>query len=417
LPNAQLPDAAPPTRTANANDATIGGSPDSGKSTPAKPNDSSLDELLNSKPPGPSTGATNPSTSGPPAATPTPEPKPSTPAASPSPASDPKGDPFHTDVAPKVETPLKTDPPKAETASKTDFPSKSAPPKQAEPALPELSSPVPKPSAEPLHSAADDESMPSVAVAHHQIEKDETGHSVRYKIVVRNNGKKVVKAFEVDEAVPAEHTVQVTDPPAETRDRDLHWTLRDVAPGEERTIVVTLAPPAPPVRPAEHLPVAEPTLAAQPIPAAAAAPVEAKAESPQVKLELILPVEVHAGESCRIGFRATNLGAQTTDLKLDLDLPDQLRYARGQQLQYKIGALGDHEAREDYLTATAAGTGQVELRASILHSGHSVATAKGTCRIAPAGAAHRGIQQTGAWTPSPGATPRTADAADCLCWP
>ncbi len=136
-----------------------------------------------------------------------------------------------------------------------------------------------------------------------------------------------------------------------------------------------------------------------------------------MKLELILPVEVHAGESCRIGFRATNLGAKTTDLKLNLDLPDQLRYERGQQLQYKIGALGDHEAREDYLTATAAGTGQVELRAQILQSGHSVATAKGTCRIAPAGAAHRGIQQTGAWTPAPGATPRTADAADCLCWP
>ncbi len=120
--------------------------------------------------------------------------------------------------------------------------------------MPEISSPLPKPSAEPLHSAADDESMPSVAVAHHQIEKDEAGGSVRYKIVVRNNGKKAVKLFEVEEAIPAEHTVQVTDPPAETRDQDLHWTLRDVGPGEERTIVVTLAPPAPrPIR----LPVAD----------------------------------------------------------------------------------------------------------------------------------------------------------------
>ncbi len=407
-PNDELPP-----RTANASDAQIGGSAgDSGKSVSKPPetkappaSDPSLDELLNSKTP---SGAP---ASAPPAAT-TPEPKPSTPAASTPPASDPKADPFHTEAtpAPKLDAAPKTDAPlKSDLPSKTD-----TPPKQAEPSLPENSLPAPKASVEPLHAAADDESMPSVAVAHHQIEKNELGGSVRYKIVVRNNGKKAVKAFEVDEAIPAEHTVQVTDPPAETRDRDLHWTLRDVAPGEERTIVVTLTPP---VRPAERPPVVEPTIAAQPSPAAATAPIEAKAESPQVKLELILPNDVHAGESCRVGFRATNLGGQTTDLKLNLDLPEQLHYARGQQLQYKIGALGDHESREDYLTATASGAGQGELRAQILQSGHSLATAKGTCHVAPAGAPHRGVQQTGAWTAHPGGQTRTADAADCLCWP
>jgi hypothetical protein len=406
-----------PARTANANDATIGGSAaDSGKSVPkpaetkAPPaGDSSLDELLNSKAPS-SAGSTTPATSAPPAGATTPESKPSIPAASPAPANDPKADPFHTDAAPKLDAAPKTDAPlKADLPPKTD-----TPPKQAEPSLPDNGLPAPKPSAEPLHSAADDESMPSVAVAHHQIEKNELGGSVRYRIVVRNNGKKAVKAFDVDEAVPAEHTVQVTDPPAETRDRDLHWTLRDVAPGEERTIVVTLAPP---VRPAERQPVAEPTIAAQPSPTAATVPIEARAESSQVKLELILPTDVHAGESCRIGFRATNLGGQTTDLKLNLDLPEQLHYARGQQLQYKIGALGDHESREDYLTATASGTGQAELRAQLLQAGHSLATAKGTCHVAPAGAPHRGVQQTGAWTAHPGGQTRTADASDCLCWP
>jgi hypothetical protein len=84
-------------------------------------------------------------------------------------------------------------------------------------------------------------------------------------------------------------------------------------------------------------------------------------------------------------------------------------------LQYKIGALGDHESREDYLTATASGTGQVELRAELLQSGHSIATAKGSCRVAPVGAPRGGIQQTGAW--SSGAAARTANGSDCLCWP
>jgi hypothetical protein len=408
-----------PARTANANDAAPGGNlGDSNKDVPKPPetkapaaNDPGLDDLLNSKTPS-SPSSANPAPAGPSAASnPVPESKLSS---SPPPGGDSKGDPFHTDAAPHVDAPPKVDGPKSDLGlgPKTDLPPKiNVPAKQAEPALPEISSPLPKPSSEPLHSAADEDSLPSVAVAHHQIEKDEAGGSVRYKIVVRNNGKKAVKAFEVDEAIPAEHTVQVTEPPAETRDRDLHWTLRDVGPGEERTIVVTLAPP---VRPAERLPVNE--LAAQPIPAASV-PIEARSEAPQVKLELITPLEVHAGESCRIGFRATNLGAKTTDLKLNLDLPDQLRYERGQQLQYKIGALGDHEAREDYLTATATGTGQAELRAQILQSGHSVTTAKGTCHVAPAGAAHRGIQQTGAWSAHPAGPPRSAEAADCLCWP
>ncbi len=160
-------------------------------------------------------------------------------------------------------------------------------------------------------------------------------------------------------------------------------------------------------------PPAEPRFVADSGPPAAQS--TAKSDSPQLKLELITPVEVRAGETCRIGFRATNLGGQTGDLKVNLDLPPQLRYTRGQQLQYKIPALGDHEAREDYLTATATGTGQVELRAELLHAGHSIATAKGTCHVAPAGAANRGIQQTGAWAPS--GPPRTANGADCLCWP
>jgi hypothetical protein len=224
-------DLVPPTRTANANDASIGGSAAS-KPPETKPpaNDPTLDDLLNSKPPA-SSGA-NPKTSGPSPASAAPEPKPSASVPVP-PPSDAKGDPFHTEPAPHGDAAPKTDtPPKLDTAPKLEAaPKIDTPPKQAEPALPEISAPLPKPSGEPPHSAADDESMPSVAVAHHQIEKDEAGGSVRYKIVVRNNGKKVVKTFEVEEAVPAEHTVQVTDPPAETRDRDLHWTLHDVAQG------------------------------------------------------------------------------------------------------------------------------------------------------------------------------------------
>jgi hypothetical protein len=399
----KIDDLGPPPRTASASDVSLGGSPDAApsKALPPKPpetkppaNDASLDDLLNSKvPSGPSAPAAKPSSGAVSAG----------PAAPPSaPVAGPKDDPFHTDAPAQVDAPLHTDAP----------PHAGPPPKQAEPAV-EIVAPLPKPP-----HVVEEDSQPSVAVAHHPLEKDESGGLLRYKIVVRNKGKKAVKTFEVDEAVPAEHTVRVTDPPAEIQDQELHWTLHDVAPGEERTILVTLTPPpAPPAAP--HVAIAEPpaaaptTIVTEPIPAAASH--DAKIESPQLTLELITPVEVHAGETCRIGFRATNLGSKATDLKLNLDLPEQLRYARGQQLQYKIGALGDHESREDYLTATASGTGQVELRAELLQSGHSIATAKGSCRVAPVGAPRGGIQQTGAW--SSGAAARTANGSDCLCWP
>lgn len=401
-----------PTRTANAGDSAIGGSTVD-KEPPMKPadrapekpagdkpsatNDAALDDLLSSKTPSTPSAAT-PHTNAPTATAPGPAAEPAHAASSPPPeqkpltppsVADSKADPFHNEPAQPDRVPKHVEP----------LPAENGPPKA---------------SPEPPHATVDEDSLSSVSVAHHVPEKSDPSGSVRYKIVVRNNGKKPVKVFDVEEAIPAEQTVQVTEPVAETHDQALHWTLRDVAPGEERTIVVTLA--APP-RPPERHPASEPSpIEMQPI-AAAAPHVESKSESPRLRLELITPIEVHAGESCRIGFRATNLGGAATDLNVNLDLPAQLRYQRGQQLVYKIGALGDHEAREDYLTATATGTGQVELRGEILHAGHSIATAKGTCRVAPAGTSSGTVQQTGAWAPHPGGGARSADASDCLCWP
>jgi hypothetical protein len=406
----KVDDLAAPTKTANASDASIGGSPtDSAKDLPTKPpeskppvaNDPGLDDLLKTKVP--DTSGPNAKDPGP-AALPTASASTSAPAPKPtSPATDAaaKDDPFHTDNPPH----------------KDETPHTDAPHKHVDPLPPESISPAPKTRVEPPILGDDEASMPSVAVAHHQIEKDETGASVRYKIVVRNNGKKPVKTFDVDEAVLAEHTVQATEPPAQTQDQNLHWTLRDMKPGEERTIVVTLTPPARPVehQAEHHHPAEEPVIAPQTVPIAAAP--HGEAGSPQLKLELITPVEVRAGESCRIGFRATNLGTKASDLKVNIDLPDQLHYTRGQQLEYKIGSLGDHEAREDYLTATASGTGQVVLKAEIVRGGHPIATAKGTCHVSPAGGARGAIQQTGASVPASGNPVRSANAADCLCWP
>jgi hypothetical protein len=248
-------------------------------------------------------------------------------------------------------------------------------------------------------------------------EKTETGNSLTYRIVVRNNGSKPVKLVEVDEAVTPDHVVQLTDPPAENHDQTLHWSLRDLGPHDERTIAITLAAPAPP----------------QPIVRTAAIPKSDQVEeehlketkavepekTPNIQLELIAPTNLHTGESGRVGFRVTNLGPKTAGLKLHLDLPPQLHFERGQQLQYKVGELDEHESREDYLTAIAAGPGAVEIHGSILLDGRTMAAAKATCQIAGALATKQAARpkRDGFVVPASAQQEAKAPSAPCNCGP
>jgi hypothetical protein len=285
--------------------------------------------------------------------------------------------------------------------------------------LPPQTGPLAAPSSnQAVHPPADDESQQAtVSFSHRMPEKTETGNSLTYRIVVRNNGSKPVKLVEVDEGVTPDHIVQITDPPAESHDQTLHWSLHDLGPHEERTIAITLAAPTPP----------------QPIVRTAAIPKsdqieedhakEAKAVEPEkipnIQLELIAPTSLHTGESGRVGFRVTNLGPKTAGLKLHLDLPPQLHFERGQQLQYKVGELDEHESREDYLTAVATGAGAVEIQGSILLDGRPMAAAKATCRIAGAIATKQAARpkRDGFVVPASAQQEAGARPAPCNCGP
>jgi hypothetical protein len=286
-------------------------------------------------------------------------------------------------------------------------------------ALPPQTAALPAPSSNlAVHPPADDESQQAtVSFSHRMPEKTETGNSLTYKIVVRNNGSKPVKLVEVDEGVTPDHIVQATDPPAESHDQTLHWSLHDLGPHEERTIAITLAAPTPP----------------QPIVRTAAIPKSDQIEedhaketktvepekTPNIQLELIAPTSLHTGESGRVGFRVTNLGPKTAGLKLHLDLPPQLHFERGQQLQYKVGELDEHESREDYLTAVATGAGAVEIQGSILLDGRPMAAAKATCRIAGAIATKQAARpkRDGFVVPASAQQEAGARPAPCNCGP
>lgn len=273
---------------------------------------------------------------------------------------------------------------------------------------------TPAPASVP-RAVPDDESLQAnVSFARRMPEKTEAGHSLTYQIVVRNNGSKPVKLVQIDEGVPPEHTVLMTEPAAESHEQSLHWSLRDLGPHEERTIAITLALPVPP----------QPIVRTAGIPKSERAedePVRAaktdETDKPHMELELIAPATLHTGEPCRIGFRVTNLGPKTSSLKLNLDLPVQLHFERGQQLQYKVGELDGHESREDYLTATATGPGLVEIRGSILLNGETLVAAKAVCRIAGVLTTHQAprAKRDGMVVPAGGLEAASPTPTPCNC--
>jgi hypothetical protein len=278
--------------------------------------------------------------------------------------------------------------------------------------------PVANPPVANLVPAPVEESQPAtLSFARRMPEKIDAGSSLTYKIVVRNNGAKPVQLVEIDESVPADRTVQTTEPLADTHDQTLHWSLHDLGPHEERTVAITLAAlPAPqPLLRTAALPKPDRTEEERP----KAVKAEEPEKVPHLQLELIAPASLHTGETCRIGFRATNLGPKSAGLILHLDLPAEIHFQRGEKLQYKVGGLDENESREDYLSAVAAAPGAVEIHAELLLDGHSVVSAKAICRITGASVPQQSARakRDPMVVPAGATAPAPAAAAPCNCGP
>jgi len=255
----------------------------------------------------------------------------------------------------------------------------------------------------------------NVSFSHRPPEKVGFSGSLAYRIVVRNNGSKPVKVVEVEEAVGPDQLVQSTDPPADSRDSGLHWSLHDIAPHAEQTITITLAAAAP--LPVEHsLPESKSHVQERHEVRAVAARTVVSGDSSPIQLEVIAPPAVRVGQPCRVGFRAGNAGPKSAVLKLNLDLPAALQFRRGQRLEYQVGTLDDRESREDYLTVMPTTPGTFEIQGELVSGTRRVASARFKVRVASASQSTAAPNAGSGVYPAGGASVAWPPG-DCNCWP
>ena len=104
--------------------------------------------------------------------------------------------------------------------------------------------------------------------------------------------------------------------------------------------------------------------------------------SSRLKLEIILPSRIVAGERVPIRIRLTNVGAATAEaVTLNIDLPRELTYHVGQRLSHSVGDLKPGQTHEARLTARAVQTGNATVSASAT-DGTTVVAEKNTRSIA-----------------------------------
>ncbi len=122
--------------------------------------------------------------------------------------------------------------------------------------------------------------------------------SYEYRIVVRNDGIDTLDQFDVEEQLPGDTQVLAAVPDAHYANDRLRWRLRDLQPGDERIIAVTVLPQA--EGQAEHTTavIAEANVGAQ-----------TSVEGVRLEFDVEAPRQVEVGQWCPIRFRVTNTGS------------------------------------------------------------------------------------------------------------
>jgi hypothetical protein len=208
----------------------------------------------------------------------------------------------------------------------------------------------------------DPEQSKELAVSIHKVVPDEasTETSYDYQIIVRNDGTSVVEEYNVEERIGRNLRVINAYPDAVYENGALYWKLRNLQPGREQTLTVTV--------------VAVDAGATEPLTilnAGTNVGAGTEVQGPRLLFDVYVPQRVQVGQALPIRFRVTNVSSvEVEDVVIEDDLSDELTHRGGRELGYKLGTLAPGETREARLVARAEALGSATnvARVAVNHS-------------------------------------------------
>ncbi len=177
----------------------------------------------------------------------------------------------------------------------------------------------------------------------------QVGKPAKFTVKVRNIGARQAEDVTVRDEVPQGTRLVSTNPRADNDSNHLVWQLGTLSAGEERTIEVQVMPTAE----GEIGSVATVSFATQ-------ASVKTRCTMPQLAIRMTAPGEVMIGHDQHVKIELHNPGTgDATGVMLYENVPQELRHAAGNALEFEIGTLHAGETRQLELVMTAEKAGQV----------------------------------------------------------
>jgi len=197
------------------------------------------------------------------------------------------------------------------------------------------------------------------------------GQPLIYSILVKNVGDSPAHDVIVEDRIPKGSKLSGTIPRAELAGKTLIWKLGDLKPDEQRKISVRVVP----LEPGQIGSVATVNFVAE-------VAAETQITAPSLRIDLIGPSEAKLGEPVPFRFRVTNTGSgEARNVVIRDVIPEGLKHAAGNDLEYEVGRLPAGESREVELALTAAKIGQVVNRAIATADGGISTEAKANVEV------------------------------------
>ncbi len=185
------------------------------------------------------------------------------------------------------------------------------------------------------------------------------GQPLVYNILVKNIGSTAAIDVVVDDLIPKGTKLTGTIPRAELSGTRLTWRLGKLKPGEEKEIAVRV------------IPIAEGVVGSVAnVRFAAEVAAQTVVTAPKLHFTVSAPEQVKLGESLVLKFKLTNSGtADATGVIVRNVIPNGLKHANGNDLEYEIGTVPAGKSQEMQLVLTAAEVGDVVNRAAVTADG------------------------------------------------